>query len=66
MADENNRVLLERVKSLRAWARSRIDLCRREEQKFGAGSISIEAATERRALQAALRILSGEETPYAS
>lgn len=56
----------ERVGELRAWANSRIEWCRREEQKFGAGNIGIEAATERRALQAVLRILNGEETPHAA
>lgn len=44
-----------------AWARSRIEHCRREEAKFGAGSVAIDAATERRALQAVLRTLEVEE-----
>lgn len=55
--------LKERVSEVRAWATSRIGQCRREELKFGAGTISIEASIERRALQAVLRILDGEWTP---
>lgn len=59
-----------RVCELRAWANSRIAHCRKEELKFGrridgrggngATQVAIEAATERRALQAVLRILDGE------
>jgi hypothetical protein len=52
--------LSERVAELRAWANSRIAHCREQERKFGAGSIAIEASTERRALQAALSILDAE------
>jgi hypothetical protein len=54
--------LRERVDECCAWARSRIAACRAEEQKFGAGDVAVEASTERRALQAVLRILTGEET----
>jgi hypothetical protein len=50
----------DRVAELRAWAQNRIDWCRYEERKFGASSAAIEAATERRSLQAVLRILDGE------
>lgn len=55
----------ERVEEMVAWARSRIDECRRQEVKF-APSIDpksqpsqalIEAWSERRALQAVLRML---------
>ena len=53
--------LQDRVDDLVAWARSRIEHCRREEAKFGAGSVAIDAATERRALQAVLRTLEVEE-----
>lgn len=49
--------LSDRVADLRAWAIERIEQCRREERKFGANNIAIEAASERRALQAVLRIL---------
>lgn len=56
--------LERRVRELRNWATSRIKWCRREEQKFGGKSnIAIEAATERRALQAVLRILDDKEVP---
>jgi hypothetical protein len=49
---------------LRTWAASRIRHCRTHEQKFSPQSDAmIEAYTERRTLEAALRILSGEETP---
>lgn len=51
----------ERVADTLAWARSRIEWCRREEAKFGAGSIAIEAATERRALVAVVRMLTGRD-----
>lgn len=53
--------LRERVADMRAWAESRIRLCQREELKFGSGRISLEAATERRALQAVLRQLGFED-----
>lgn len=54
-----------RVRDMRAWALSRIEWCRREEAKFSAsrdgrisaGNIPVEAATERRALQAVLNQL---------
>ncbi|MES2359945.1 MAG: hypothetical protein V4529_16520 [Gemmatimonadota bacterium] len=49
--------LRERVDELRAWARNRIEHCRRQEAKFGCGDIAIEAATERRSLTAVLAIL---------
>jgi hypothetical protein len=49
--------LADRVIELRAWANNRIEECRRQEQKFGAGTVSIEAAQERMTLQAVLRIL---------
>lgn len=56
--------LADRADELRAWARSRIGHCRDVEARFDSRSQSmIEAATERRALQAVLRILDGEETP---
>ena len=54
--------LQERVEELRAWARGRIEECRRQELKF-AGQALIEAWQERSTLQAVLRILSGEDTP---
>lgn len=46
-----------RAIDMRAWALSRIEWCRREEAKFGAGNIAIEASTERRALEAVMRQL---------
>jgi hypothetical protein len=61
--------LHERVAEVRAWARVRIAHCRREEDKFarlnwhdqprtaGCPSSVLEAATERRALQAVLNML---------
>lgn len=52
--------LIERVTTLRAWARSRIEWCHDEEKKFGAGDMGIEAAQERRTLQAVLRQLGTE------
>lgn len=57
--------LAARVSELRAWAGSRIRHCREQEAKFGAGSVSIEASVERRALQAVLGILDadGERRP---
>lgn len=51
----------ERLRELITWAESRIEWCRREEQKFGAGSVAIEAAQERRTLKAVLKILDGEQ-----
>lgn len=46
------------VTELRAWAKSRIDHCRRLEEKFSVGSMAeIEATTERRALTAVLNLL---------
>ena len=48
--------LQDRVDELVVWARSRIEHCRREEQKFGAGSVAIDASQERRTLEAVLRI----------
>lgn len=66
-----------RVRELRAWAASRITACREQENKFSlAGRLRpgrrvstspvpqtvIEAWTERRALQAVLRILDDEES----
>lgn len=57
MADDDT--LRDRVDSVRAWARSRIEQCKRDEAKFGAGSVSIEASIERRALQAVLTMLDG-------
>lgn len=56
-------ILRARVDDVRAWARSRIDHCRDVEARFDVRSQSmIEAVTERRALQAVLRMLDGEET----
>ena len=65
--------LTERIADLRAWARSRIEQCRQTEQKFCANltfkrnaqypQTAIEAWTERRALEAVLRMLNGEESP---
>lgn len=56
--------LRDRVDDVRAWARSRIAQCRDVEARFDVRSQStIEAATERRALQSVLRILDGEEAP---
>jgi len=61
--------LRERVDELLVWARARIDQCRREEHKFMTAPKSalhvsvvvLEAATERRALQAVLRMLEGND-----
>lgn len=51
------------VTELRAWARSRIDHCRREEAKFSVSSLAgIEATTERRALTAVLNLLAEAES----
>lgn len=58
--------LADRVRDLRLWALSRIGQCQIDEQKFGSGNISIEAARERMTLQAVLRILDGKETPLPS
>ncbi len=55
--------LQDRVDELVVWARSRIEHCRREEQKFGAGSVAIDASQERRTLEAVLRILH-QENPW--
>ena len=58
-------LLRGRVDDMRAWARSRIEHCQREEAKFAArttsikSSVMIEAVTERRALQAVLAMLKG-------
>jgi hypothetical protein len=52
--------LQDRVDDLVAWAESRIEHCRREEAKFGYGNIAIQAAQERRTLQAVLRMLGVE------
>jgi hypothetical protein len=52
-----HRALLDRVASVRQWAASRINHCRTEEAKFASGSVSIEAAQERRTLAAVLRQL---------
>lgn len=76
MADRRTRAALvpldDRVKELREWATSRIEECRRQEEKFGGAlwlrvksrtqppQALVEAWTERRALQAALRILEDE------
>lgn len=55
--------LRDRVSDVRAWARSRIAHCRDVEARFDTRSQSIvEAWTERRALEAVLRMLDGEET----
>ena len=62
-------LLRDRVIDLRAWAASRIDQCRRQEEKFGGvedwrgkgpPQSLVEAWTERRALQAVLGILEGK------
>lgn len=59
--------LRERVRVAQAWALSRIEHCRREEAKFAAAttsaksSVMVEAATERRALQAMLKMLQAAE-----
>lgn len=50
--------LEDRVAELRAWALSRIEWCRGEENRLGVNGIGIyEAAQERRTLQAVLRML---------
>jgi hypothetical protein len=49
------------VDDLRAWARSRIDVCRQQESKFAPHTDAmIEAYTERRSLEAVLRIVDGD------
>lgn len=61
--------LRDRVDDMRAWALNRIEWCQREEAKFSSGefvrhppgAIALEAATERRALQAVLRQLDGDD-----
>ena len=59
----------DRVDEMVMWARNRIEHCRREEQKFSnlrrvskysGARIATEAATERRALQAVLRMIGRE------
>lgn len=57
----------ERVADVRAWALSRIETCRVQENKFGAVQLGrqppqalIEAWTERHTLQAMLGMLDGE------
>lgn len=59
--------LLGRLDETIAWARSRIEECRRQEAKFSGGlgnkhppQALVEAWTERRALQAVLRMLGRE------
>jgi hypothetical protein len=52
--------LEERIQSVVTWAKNRIEHCRGLEAKFGARGVSIEASTERRALQAVLAGLAGE------
>lgn len=47
--------------ALQGHARERIEQCRRDEQKFGAGAVAIEASIERRTWQAALSFF-GEVT----
>lgn len=57
--------MLEDTDDLRAWARSRIEECRRQEVRFSrsrtsgrtVGDAAMEAATERRTLLAVLRML---------
>lgn len=53
-------ILQARCINLRCWARSRIDHCRSEEEKHRPTRI-IAFETERRALEAVLRLLDGEE-----
>lgn len=62
--------MTDAVRDMVAWARSRIDHCRREEQKFGRANdlrqppqALVEAWTERRALLAVLEQLGIEVTP---
>lgn len=68
--------MLERVLELRAWAKSRIEQCRRDEAKFcatevrqrvktrrGPAQAAVEAWTERRALETVLCILDGKVRP---
>jgi hypothetical protein len=63
--------LEDRVDDLKAWARSRIAQCQCEELKYGrildrgARQVCVEAATERRALQAVLSFLEPECSPSA-
>ncbi len=63
MTEAESLTLLERVRYFRAWASSRIDICRREELKFMRAARQhrdipqIEAWSERRALLAALNVL---------
>lgn len=69
----------ETVRDLRAWARSRLDVCRTQETKFvdawalsdkhgrGPPQALVEAWTERRTLQAVLGMLDeGVESPTGS
>lgn len=53
---------VERVHEVRGWALSRIEQCRMDEAKHGTGMCAIEAAAERRALQAVLRMLGFEDS----
>lgn len=67
--------LEENVREVRFWASSRIRACREQETKFGNSwqmrekhqngppQALVEAWTERRALEAVLRMLAGEEAP---
>lgn len=55
--------LRDRVDDLRAWARSRIAQCRRDEQKFGAERLAIEAAQERMTLLAVWKTLGFKGEP---
>lgn len=60
-ASEAQADAVNRSSELATWARNRIAHCRREEAKFGAGSVAIEAALERRTLQAVLGILGARD-----
>lgn len=54
-------ILRDRVDAVRAWARSRIDHCRDVEARSDVRSRPYDDAwTERRALEAVLRMLEGE------
>lgn len=61
MSNHTPKDLRDRVDDVLGWARSRIGWCRKDEQKFGAGTAAIEAARERMVLQTVVRMLTDKE-----